>query len=239
VSDGWGVTVSVLLAGILALVAACGGEADKHGVAAGSTAVPTAAIVHDEMEFRGSTLHLISGGPEQGRAVLLLHGASFHSGTWQELGTLDVLAEADLRVIALDLPGYGKSAPSELSSEDFLAELLPELGLDRPVIVSPSMSGRFSFPLLIDHPELVGGFVPVAPAGIAQFESRLPGMGMPALVVWGTADTVFPVDAAQPLAEALGGADLLLLEGAGHPAYLDQPDVFHARLIAFVNSLSR
>lgn len=229
-----------LLAGWLPTGAACSGDADAPaGTPAVSTVTSTSVTVRTEMEFRGSQLHLLTAGPEDGRPVLLLHGASFHSGTWDELGSLRVLAEHGLRVVALDLPGYGKSAPSAVPSEEFLAELLPELGLDRPVLVSPSMSGRFSFPLIARHPELVGGFVPVAPAGAAQFLASPPVASVPALVVWGTADHVFPVDAAQPLADALGGAELLLLEGARHPAYLDQPDVFHARLIEFVDSLPR
>src|SRR5262245_58643410 len=54
-------------------------------------------------------LHWLEAGPADGRTVLLLHGQRFHSGTWQQLGTLDRLAAAGFHAVALDLPGFGAS----------------------------------------------------------------------------------------------------------------------------------
>ena len=64
--------------------------------------------------------------------------------------------------------------------------------------------------------------------------ARLGEIKVPTLVMWGTADSVFPVAGAESLAAAIPDAELLLLEGAPHPAYLDQPDLFHERLLEFV-----
>ena len=112
-----------------------------------------------EMDYKGQKLHMRSAGPEGARSVLLLHGASFDSGTWQELGTLDRLADGGYRAVAIDLPGYGRSKSARVDPGEFLAELLPMLDIGRPVVVSPSMSGNFSFPLVLEHPELIAGFV--------------------------------------------------------------------------------
>lgn len=38
------------------------------------------------------------------RNVLLLHGAKYSAQTWEDLGTLAVLADAGFRVAAVDLP---------------------------------------------------------------------------------------------------------------------------------------
>ena len=37
-----------------------------------------------------------------------------------------------------------------------------KLGLERPILVSPSMSGSFSVPLVLNDIELISGYVPVA-----------------------------------------------------------------------------
>src|SRR3989304_3033510 len=124
-------------------------------------------VVVQERELRLSEKngHSLEAGDPSGLDVLLLHGARFSSETWRSLETLDLLAKAGFHVIALDLPGYGRSEVSPLDPEVFLAEAMPALGLESAVIVSPSMSGQYSFPLLIRSPEKAVGFAPIAPAG--------------------------------------------------------------------------
>lgn len=197
-----------------------------------------AAVTPFDLEIEGQAIHGRAAGPKSGAPVLLLHGAAFDSGTWEKLGTLDVLAGAGFRAVAVDLPGFGKSKGARVDPGRFLEKLLPALGLGRPVIVSPSMSGSFSFPYLLAHPEGAAGFVAVAPAGAVEYAERLRGSSVPALVVWGERDTVFPVSQAQPLANAFADARVLVLPGARHPAYLDQPELFHRELVAFARRVS-
>ncbi|MCB9896618.1 MAG: alpha/beta fold hydrolase [Planctomycetes bacterium] len=193
------------------------------------------------MDVQGCRLHLLRAGPDACSAtrpaVLLLHGAAFTSETWRELGTLDVLAAAGVPVVALDLPGFGRST-GDADPDTFLAELLPRLDAGRPIVVAPSMSGRFALPLVAVHPELVSGFVPVAPAALDAWIERVRGASVPTLVVWGTADTVFDPSGAQRLADVLPDARVLLLEGARHPAYLDATDAFHAALLGLVTRVA-
>jgi pimeloyl-ACP methyl ester carboxylesterase len=59
------------------------------------------------------------------------------------------------------------------------------------------------------------------------------------LVIWGERDSVFPSSEAKPLAEAFIDARVVVLRGATHPAYLDQPDRFHHELVKFVKRVSR
>lgn len=198
----------------------------------------TADVESVELTLLGSRIHLLQaeGGP--GPTVLLLHGARFSSATWQELGTLEVLAAKGFRVLALDLPGYGKSEPSDTPPEEFLAALLPLLADQPVVVVSPSMSGRFSFPLLVRRPHFVAGFVAVAPVGIREHLDQLAGAELPALLIWGENDRVVPLSNAEALAKVLPQSRQVALAGAGHPCYLDQPDAFHRELLAFLATVS-
>jgi abhydrolase domain-containing protein 14 len=207
------------------------------GALALGAAAPVAEDRVETVEFQGHRLHTLRSGPESGRSVLLLHGAKFDSDTWKKLGTLDVLAKAGYRAVALDLPGFGKSPRWTFDRTKLLAELLPVLGLGRPVLVSPSMSGSVSFPLILDHPELVTGFVAVAPAGTPSFARLMKDNPVPTLVVWGSHDRVFPMSQAKLLAASFKKASVVILQEAQHPAYLDQPDRFHASLLEFLANL--
>ncbi len=115
--------------------------------------------------------------------VLLLHGQAFTSQNWLTLGTLSSLAAWGHRAVGVDLPGFGKSdpAPSSISADPggFLSNLIDALKLlsgGGVVIISPSMSGKFSLPFLVLHPEKVKGYVPVAPVATESYADRFPSI---------------------------------------------------------------
>jgi abhydrolase domain-containing protein 14 len=196
-----------------------------------------AEVAERSVEFKGHQLHMLTAGPEKGRAVLLLHGGKFSARTWEKLGTLDVLADAGHRALAIDLPGSGKSPGWKVDTETFLAELIASLDIGRPVVVSPSRSGNISFPLILDHPEKVSGYVPIAPVGAKQYASKLKKSPVPALVVWGQRDQLFRPAMATTLAAGFKTAEVVILPKAKHPAYLDQPELFHEALLKFLAGL--
>lgn len=218
----------------LARIAAC---VAAVMVAAGAARATDAHTSEGSMDFQGAPLFRITAGPPEGRAILLLHGAAFDSGTWQGLGTIDVLANAGYRVFAVDLPGHGKSPARQIDPSSFGVELLTQLGIDRAVVVSPSMSGRISFPMVLRHPERVAGFVPIAAVGSVDYARQLKDSPVPTLVVWGENDGLFPPTQATLLAKSFAKADVLILPGARHPAYLDQPQRFHEALRKFLAGL--
>jgi abhydrolase domain-containing protein 14 len=190
------------------------------------------------VEFEGHSIHVLRAGPETGRSVLLLHGAKFDAETWRTLGTLSFLAKAGYRVMALDLPGFGKSEAWRFDRAHFLERLLPELDIGKPVVLAPSMSGAVTFPLIEGRPELVSGFIAVAPAGTQRYASRIEHSPVPTLVVWGNRDAVFPVAQAELLAASFEHATVVILEEARHPCYLDQPARFHDAVLKFLSELA-
>jgi pimeloyl-ACP methyl ester carboxylesterase len=71
----------------------------------------------------------------------------------------------------------------------------------------------------------------------ADFRPRLGELRMPALVIYGSKDTIAaPADAAA-LAAAIAGAERVELPGAGHYLYRERPDALHAAIDSFLERL--
>ncbi|MBI4878706.1 MAG: alpha/beta hydrolase [Planctomycetes bacterium] len=121
-----------------------------------------------------------------------------------------------------------------LEPDAFLAALLDALELRRPVLVSPSLSGRFSLPFAARSPGQLAGFVPIAPAGVEHCREELAGAHVETLVIWGRNDRTFPVAGASDLAGLMPSASIAVIEDAGHACYLDQSERFHELLLAFL-----
>ena len=122
-------------------------------------------------------------------SILLLHGSKFDADTWVETGTLAFLAENGYHAFAINLPGWGST--TKLSSKDvprdFLKSVMEALGITKPALISPSMSGHFSIPFVEAYTFLLSSFIPVAPVFPPKFEEDAQIM-LPALVVWGSLD---------------------------------------------------
>ncbi|XP_061052896.1 aminoacylase-1 isoform X2 [Eubalaena glacialis] len=106
--------------------------------------------------------------------VVLLHGKAFNSRTWEQLGTLQLLAQRGYRAVALDLPGFGNSAPSKEASTEagraqLLERVLQDLEVQNVVLVSPSLSGCYALPFLMQGHHQLHGFVPIAPASTQNY----------------------------------------------------------------------
>jgi pimeloyl-ACP methyl ester carboxylesterase len=63
---------------------------------------------------------------------------------------------------------------------------------------------------------------------------RLPGLRIPTLVLHGTEDRVIPVENGRRLAERIPGAELVLLDGAGHLYHSEQAETADEAVLDFV-----
>lgn len=69
-----------------------------------------------------------------------------------------------------------------------------------------------------------------------EIESRLGGVRVPTLVVWGTEDAWIPVTVAHRLHAAISGSRIRLIDGAGHLVQEDRPDELSTVLAEWLDS---
>ncbi|MFP4147694.1 MAG: alpha/beta fold hydrolase [Halorhodospira sp.] len=196
-------------------------------------AQPTAGARDHTLEIGPCQVHMLRDPGLQGRAVVLLHGAKFSAATWQDLGTLDKLAEAGYQPWALDLPGYGESPACDEQAVKVVASFLGSFE-QSPVLVAPSMSGPIAMQIALQAPHNVSAQVLVAPVQVDQYQGRLDEMTLPSLVVWGDQDTVADPQGAETLAQGLPDAERLMIAGGSHPCYRDDPARWHEGLLDFL-----
>ena len=125
-----------------------------------------AGYEHD-LAAAGSRLHYLNytAGHRQGGDVFVLaHGLG---GRWQHWSqNIPALGERG-RVIAVDLPGFGRSRPlpgrySIEAFADTIAELCRELGLPPAVFLGHSLGGPLAVRFATRHPGLTKAIVLVA-----------------------------------------------------------------------------
>ncbi|MCO8269422.1 alpha/beta hydrolase [Actinoplanes sp. TRM 88003] len=131
-------------------------------------------VEHHHAELNGTTLHYVSAGTE-GEPILLVHG---FPETWYAFHKLIPLLAARHRVYAVDLRGFGDSAPaaddhdSAAAAED-LHQLIAHLAVGPVHLTGQDIAGATVFRLASTHPEDV--------RSLTAIEMGLPGYGLEAL----------------------------------------------------------
>lgn len=134
---------------------------------------PTSAaegFEHHHANVNGTELHYVAAGTE-GSPVLLVHG---FPETWWTFHKLIPLLSEHHRVFAVDLRGFGDSAPaggahdSTTAAQD-LGALIDHLGTGPVHLTGQDISGSTTFRVAASRPELVKSYTAI--------ETALPGFG--------------------------------------------------------------
>jgi pimeloyl-ACP methyl ester carboxylesterase len=86
------------------------------------------------------------------------------------------------------------------------------------------------------------GAIAAASLGMAEradYTARLGEIAVPTLVVTSSADTLIPPGLTTPMAEAIPGATLEVIDGAGHLSNLEAPEAFNAAVQAHLGRALR
>jgi pimeloyl-ACP methyl ester carboxylesterase len=120
------------------------------------------------------TRYIEEGG---GPAVILLHGASLGSSADVFERNLKPLANAGVRAIAYDQPGFGLTDnPNDYSvayRRRFIMKFIDALGIQRAALVGHSQAGNMAVGLAFEHPDRIskvmilgtGSLLPPLPQG--------------------------------------------------------------------------
>jgi len=163
--------------------------------------------------------------------VVILHGFSFTSDVWVEIGLLQALCKKDIPFIAPDMP-YGMRVKRSFKSRDpgrnveALIEALKVLGLSYVYMVGASLGGYIALRYTVTRKKAVGMTL-IAPVNsleesITAYFKRNP---IPIQVIYGSKDDIVSRSEIEEFVRLVGG-ELVVYENAPHPAYLKYPERF-------------
>ncbi|MBA1147140.1 alpha/beta hydrolase [Ectothiorhodospiraceae bacterium WFHF3C12] len=139
------------------------------------------------------------GDKAEAQTLVLVHGKGANAGYFSQLMG-DALA-AGLRVVAFDLPNYGKSIPGNLDkpvartlddTREAAHELLVErLGIEQAAYLGHSQGGQWVIGYALRYPEAVSKVILEAPSGLEEYPTAI---RLPSGVDWPVFDPSYRYD---------------------------------------------
>jgi pyruvate dehydrogenase E2 component (dihydrolipoamide acetyltransferase) len=141
---------------------------------AAEAAAEGAAMEPETVEAGGRPINYLRAGTGEGVPLVLVHGFGGDLNNW--LFNQPALAETH-DVVALDLPGHGRSAkdvgPGDLVFlSGTLAAFLDALGIEQAHLVGHSLGGAAVLALALDRPGRVASLTLISPAGLGPEINR-------------------------------------------------------------------
>jgi abhydrolase domain-containing protein 14 len=196
------------------------------------------SIQNKIIDIEGVPINTLQAGEFSGPTLLFLHGMAFQAETWLELGTLEAAVDAGFSVLALDLPGFGKSPEATVAPEKVILGLMQASGIENAIVVGPSMGGKIALEFSLNNPEKISGLVLIGAVGVEENRNRLSELPLATLIVWGENDQISDPANGRLLHESVPGSKLVVFKGAKHPCYLEQPELWHETLLKFSQTVT-
>ena len=122
-------------------------------------------------DHRMAYMDVPARGTPNGRTAVIFHGMNFFAAAYEP--TIDALADAGIRVLAVDRLGYGRSSKPDVHYNLHMPArhtkaLLDHLGIDRAAIVGHSMGGMVATRFAFTYPEATSHVVMVNQIGLTD-----------------------------------------------------------------------
>lgn len=178
--------------------------------------------------------HLVDANSRARNAILLIHGLGGSVDSWaNNIGPLS----RRLRVIALDLPGFGLSDKPRINYSirfycGFVARFIESLKIAPLAVCGSSLGGHVAAELAINHPDLVSRLVLLCPPGALPKSFK----GSPALWRY---SKVLQATSVKETSEALSAVDNKPVDNVYAKATFEKmslPGARHAFLSALAGS---
>ena len=180
------------------------------------------------------------------KSIALFHGYSFTSMDWDKADLFNNYSKIGYNVYAPDYPGFGRSSNSDRygiargdlrHAAQFIHDYLKANGIDQSVILGASMGGGMVLMTAVQYPEMVQGVIAVAPAWVESMKGDLGKIRQKTLLVWGSKDHVVPIALSKEYASIIPASRLEIVDGSGHPVYIEKPAEFVKITVDFLKNL--
>ena len=181
---------------------------------------PAVLVVHDWGGLIG--LRWACEHPERIAALVISDSGFFADGRWHGMAAgLRTEGVGEEMLAGLDRDGFGAmmQAVSPRMSEASIDEYWRSLGTDAGQRAALEMYRSGDFEKLVRH------------------EGALGALGVPTLILWGENDEFAPVAGAYRFEREIPGAELQVIESAGHFLFSDAPAEAVAAVAAFLRDL--
>lgn len=195
-------------------------------------------IENKTISVYGCPINTLQAGDFSTTPLVFLHGKAFQAETWQELGTLQAAIDAGFSILALDLPGFGKSPAADIPPEKVIKAVMEAASIENGILIGPSMGGKIALEFSLNNPENVAGLVLIGAVGVEENRDRLNKLPSKSLILWGENDQISDPANGVLLNKEISGSELVVFQGAKHPCYLEQPELWHTTLLNFAKTVA-
>ncbi len=177
-------------------------------------------------DHKGIKLTYYYSEGREGTAVLM-HGYSFNSLVWEEVGLVKALNELGLSFIGIDVPGYPRSANKLVLNETEIVSVLEAMigTLNGDVfLLGSSASCHIALRFAEAGSSRLSGLMLVAPVSVKNI--ALSKIETKVIAIWGSEDDISPAYKNKDAIKSIRGSDVVIIKGAGHACYMSRPKEF-------------